>query len=101
MMDYRLMMKDIEIDIKILDDLIDDVEYYREIYEKDTDDPHIHAMHRENLQFAIDQFKSHRSYLLPRMEEWMEITLLCQDFPVSINFYRILKELRNQENLGL
>lgn len=101
MMDYRLMMKDIEIDIKILDDLIDDVEYYREIYEKDIEDPYINAMHKENLQFAIDQFRSHRNYLLPRMEEWMDITLDLKEIPVSINFYRILKELRSQKSLGL
>lgn len=89
-------MTDIELDIKILEDLIRDVRYYKEIYESDTNSPQDSMVHQENYQFALDQFGNHKMYLLSRLEEWFDITLKEVDVPVNLRFYRILKELREQ-----
>jgi len=98
---YGLILKDIEVDIHILESLINDVHYYREIYNTDVNDPHASAMHRENLQQSVEQYREHKTYLLGRMEEWMVLTLEYKEMPVSLKFYRILYELRDHKKSGI
>ena len=98
--EYGLMNKDVEIDMRILEDLINDVGYYRETYETDTEDPHRNAMNRENLEFAIEQYQQHKTYLLPRLEEWVQMAFGEESAAINISFYRVLHELRDQTKRG-
>jgi hypothetical protein len=94
MSEYGLLTKDIEIDIRILDDLLTDIRYYRELFEIETDDPQRSLMNQENLEFAYNQHNQHIEYLLPRLEEWLKETLKDGERPVRLDYFRILRELR-------
>ena len=99
--EYVALIKDIETDIYLMESLINDVEYYRELFERETDDPHAIAMNRENLEFAIRQYDEHTKYMHPILEEWLELTVQKEERPVNIGFFRILRYLREKKKMGI
>ena len=99
--DYVAMIKDIETDIYLMESLIHDIDYYRERYEKETEDPHLVAMNRENLEFAILQYDEHTTYMHPILERWIVETVQKEERPVNIGFFRILSYLREKKKMGI
>lgn len=100
MVDYETMVKELEIDIGLLNNLTQDVYYYKSMYESEIDIPERKMINEENLQFAYEQYREHTIYLHGELEKWIQRTLE-EDRMVRLDYYRALKELRGRKSRGL
>lgn len=90
---------DLDTEIILLQTLVNDVHVYKQLCEEGSSDPEQYAMNHEALNAAVEQYFEQKNLLLPRLENWFQ---MCHDGeePYDINYFRILKELREQKNRG-
>lgn len=90
---------ELESDMILLEALATEINIFAEAMLTDTD-PEQSAFATTNYNQAVSSYLQHKDYILPRLEEYVRVCI-DNSFPVDINYYRVLKLLREQKSQGV
>lgn len=97
--EYLNLVLDIESEIITLDALQQELQMFYHEANNFNAPPEEMAHRQEELDFAVQQYHTCKDGLLELLEEWLEHTKRL-DMPYDINYYRVLKQLRELETEG-
>lgn len=96
--EFISLVYEITSDIGTMDALQDEMLFFHEAL-RVADGVEATAEASEDFEFALSQYHGHKDHLLNMLETWMDHTKRL-NMPTDINFFRILKQLREMEKAG-
>ena len=101
LVDIRTMFfRDLEADMYLLENLVFEVKFFKEVYLSEEDIPEATVINKQNLDMAIEAYIQHKKEVLPRLEQWFDI-VREDGLVIDSGYFRVLKELRKQSSIGL
>jgi len=90
-----LFFNKLESELAIFEALIQEVDYFLNLYEEDDLTPEEKAIRKEDLRMVFDQYSEYKEVVKPLLEEYM-IRISKTDRPIHFGYYKVLKGLREE-----
>ena len=99
--EYGEIIYNLEPEIVLLEVLMDDIVIFKHALETLANpNPEAIVEAKEDLNIAISEYNRQKDDLLIKLEAWMKF-ITENNYPININYFRILQELRTLKRMGI